>query len=241
MLSAVDRFRFGRQLAALRRRRGWRQDDLAAVVGVSRGLISRIERGGGDRLTIRVLEAIVGALGARLAWYLDWQGERLDRLLDAAHAALVEQIVRTLRGFGWLVATEVSFNHFGERGSIDVLAFHPRAQAILVGEAKSVIPDVGATLMTLDRKVRLAPSLAKERGWDARSVSRLLIVREGATARRRVAQHAATFANAFPVRGQALRRWLRDPSGGPIAGLWFLSAATQASEVGRRSARRRPG
>lgn len=233
----MERVRFGRQVAALRRRRGWRQDDLAAAIGVSRGLVSRVERGRADRLTLRTLEGMIDALGARLVWYLDWHGERLDRLLDAAHADLVDQLVRELQSCGWVVATEVSFSIYGERGSIDVFAFYPPARAVLVSEAKSVIPDVSPTLMTLDRKARLAMGLARERGWDGRSVSRLLVVREGATARRRVAEHEATFASAFPIRGVAVRRWLRDPSRGPISGLWFLSRATYASARRRRSTR----
>jgi transcriptional regulator with XRE-family HTH domain len=235
MLRTMDRIRFGRQIAALRRRRGWRQQDLASAAKVSRSAISRLEVGRAHRVAVHTLERVAAALDARFVWYLDWQGERLDRLFDDAHADLVEDVVRTLRGLGWTVATEVSFNHFGERGSIDVLAFHPAAAALLVGEAKSVIGEVSPTLMTLDRKARLAPALARERGWHARSVSRLLIVREGASARRRVQEHDATFTGAFPLRGVAVRRWLADPVGS-IGGLWFLSSARQA--VTRR--RRRP-
>ena len=33
-------------------------------------------------------------------------------------------MVQRLRPDGWEVATEVSFNVYGERGSIDILAFH---------------------------------------------------------------------------------------------------------------------
>ena len=56
---------------------------------------------------------------------LDWNGEAMDRLLDEAHARLVERIVRWLDRAGWQTAVEVSFNVFGERGYVDVLARHP--------------------------------------------------------------------------------------------------------------------
>ena len=43
---------------------------------------------------------------------------------------------------GWDVATEVSFNVRGERGSIDILAFHQATGSLLVIEIKSVVPDL---------------------------------------------------------------------------------------------------
>ena len=160
---------------------------------------------------------------------LTWQGEGLDRLLDADHAAIVEQVVRILHDAGWLVATEVSFSIFGERGSIDVLAFHAATRVLLVVEVKSIVPDVQATLVTLDRKERLALRIARERNWDAVAVAKLLVVRDDRTARRRVDQHASTFGNAFPDRIARIRAWLRAPDPRrPLSGLWFLSGESQA-------------
>ena len=52
---------------------------------------------------------------------LRWHGEELDRLLDEAHARLVDEVVRRSTVLGWVVAVEVSFSRYGERGSIDVL------------------------------------------------------------------------------------------------------------------------
>jgi transcriptional regulator with XRE-family HTH domain len=225
----VDGVRFGRQLRALRRRRRWRQDDLAEAARVSRGVVARVEQGFGDRVTVATLERVARPLGARLICRLDWNGEGLERLLDADHAAIVEQVVRILASDGWLYATEVSFNVFGERGSIDILAFHPIERIVLVIEVKSVMPDVQATFMTLDRKVRLALEIARERGWIGRSVARLLVVRDDRTARRRVAEHASTFANALPDRSRAVRRWLARPDPAHrLAGLLFLPGDTQA-------------
>ncbi len=170
------------------------------------------------------LHRIATAVGARLEVRISWNGEALDRLLDAGHAALVEQTVRRLVASGWLCAVEVSFNIRGERGSIDVLAFHPGTRNALIVEVKSVIPDVQATLMTLDRKVRLAREIAAERGWDANHVGRLLVVGESRTSRRRVEAHQALFATALPARAVAIRSWLRAPGRPPdLAGLLFLS------------------
>ena len=232
---------FGRGFRALRLRKHLRQDDLSTQAGVSRGVIARIETGHAASVTVETLEKVAQPLGARVICRLTWQGEGLDRLLDADHAAIVEQVVRFVTASGWLVATEVSFNVWGERGSIDVLAFHLARRALLVVEVKSVVPDVQATLVSLDRKERLAREIARERGWDAIGVAKLLVIRDTRTSRRRVDQHGATFGNAFPDRIARLRAWLRDPDPRrPIRGLWFLSNESQAV-VTHRVRAPRPG
>lgn len=235
----VDTVAFGRGFKALRLRKRLRQDGLAADAGVSRGAIARIEQGHADKVTVETLEKVAKRLGARVVCRLSWNGEYLDRLLDADHAAIVEQVVRFLAATGWLVATEVSFNVWGERGSIDILAFHPATRILLVIEVKSVVPDVQAMLMALDRKERLAADIARERGWEAVAVARLLVIRENRTTRRRIEEHAATFGNAFPERARAIRTWLSQPDAGrPVRGLWFLSNESQA--VARQRVRQRP-
>jgi len=94
-------------------------------------------------------------------------------------------------------------------------------------EVKSVVPDVQATLAGIDRKGRLARQVAHERGWPAGPVSRILVLPNDRTARRRVDAFAATFGRAFPARSVAIRHWLRDPID-PIAGILFVSGADQA-------------
>lgn len=161
---------------------------------------------------------------------LDWNGEALDRLLDADHARIVECVVRLLAVDGWQCATEVSFSVYGERGTIDVLAFHPGTRTLLVIEVKSVVPDLQQMLGSIDRKVRLALRIARDRGWEAVGVGRLLVIGESRTARRRVSAHEATFRAVLPARTWAVRRWLRHPDPvRPIAGVWFLSAGTTTS------------
>jgi transcriptional regulator with XRE-family HTH domain len=216
--------RFGLRLRALRRRRHWRQVDLAQRAGISRATVSRLELGHADEVTLRSIDAAVRALSARLELNLTWNGEGLDRLIDAGHAALVDRVATILQSLGWQVAIEVSFNVRGERGSIDVFAFHPGSGVVLVVEVKSVVPDVQATLHVLDRKTRLAMEIAMDRGWHARAAFRLLVVGESRTARRRVDQHQATFDAVFNAGTVAVKRWLRSPTADrAFAGLWFLS------------------
>jgi transcriptional regulator with XRE-family HTH domain len=240
----MDGIRFGRQFRALRLHKDLRQEDVGRIAKLSRPLISRIDRGRIDNIQLGQLERAAAALGATVDLRLRWNGEQLDRLLDEAHAHLVELVVSSLREAHWEVAVEVSFAVWGERGSIDVFALHPPTGIVLVVEVKSVVPDSQQTLHTLDRKTRLAAELATGRGWKCSGVARLLVVGDSATSRRRIARLWTTYATAFPVRGVEVRRWLKDPKV-PITGLLFLAYAPRGSVItsrpGRQRVRRRRG
>lgn len=235
--SGMDVIRFGLGMRALRLRRRLAQRQLTARAGVSRAVIWRIERGHADRVAVHTLEGIATVLGARIDLRLLWQGEGLDRLLDARHAALVEHMVALLNAVGWEATSEASFNIRGERGSIDVLGFHPPTGSLLVVEIKSVMPDLQAMLMGLDRKGRLGRDVARERGWHVTSVTRLLVLPNDRTARRRVDSHAATIRSALPARNVDIRRWLRHPVG-TMHGVIFVTDAPEAGTRHRVSGRR---
>lgn len=224
----MDPLRFGQGIRAIRGTRGLTQQALADRAGVSQSAVSRAERGESHRLTVRTLQRIAEALGARATLRLYWHGEELDRLLDAAHAGMVDQVIALLRSRGWEVVPELTFNVYGERGSIDVFAFHPGHGALLVVEVKSVMPDMQAMLSAMDRKVRLAPGLAKDRGWRVRTVSRLLVLPDDRTARRRIGRHATTVDQLMPMRTRAVNRWLRRPDGA-MGGVLFLSPSTRTT------------
>ena len=217
----MDALRIGRSLRALRIRRGWRQADVASMAGCSQRQVSRIELGAIDRTSLGTLEALALALGAQLDVRVRWRGEGLDRLLDEAHAALVDETVRRLVKLGWMCEVEVSFSVFGERGSIDVMGWHPAALSLLVIEVKSLVPDAQAMISSLDRKARLAATVAKSRGWSAAHVGRLLVIGDSTTSRRRVTRFDALFATAYPHRRSAVFAWLRRPVGS-LSGLIFL-------------------
>jgi hypothetical protein len=197
-------------------------------------VISRIELGVIGSTHLQSVLSVCAALGADLDVRVRWQGEGLDRLLDQAHAGLVERFVDMLRGAGWQVAVEATFNVFGERGSVDVLGWQAPTRSLLIGEIKSVVADAQGTLAPLDRKVRNGARIGQGRGWDPASISSALVVRDGSTNRRRIADLGSTFGAALPVRGTELRRWLRAPSGS-IAALIFLPDAPQ------KGTRRRTG
>jgi hypothetical protein len=176
-------------------------------------------------MSLHALRTIAATLDVRLDVVPRWRGGELDRLLNARHAALASQVIALLQQAGWEVVPEVSFAIYGERGLIDLLAWHAGTRTLLVIELKTEIVDVSETLGTLDRKTRLARRIGGERGWDAASVSNLLVIAESSTNRRRVAAHSAMLHAALPSDGRAVRNWLRSPRG-RLAALMFLSDAT---------------
>jgi hypothetical protein len=96
---------------------------------------------------------MIVVLGGELDVRVSWHGEELDRLLDATHAAIGDSLVRILTDLGWQCAIEVTFAIRGEKGTVDVLAWHPPSGRLLVVEDKSVVPDLQSMLSSLDRKV----------------------------------------------------------------------------------------
>ncbi len=135
---------------------------------------------------------------------------------------------RSLRRYGWETAVEFTFNHFGERGSVDVLAFHAAARVLLIVEVKSRLTDLQAFLASFGRKVRLVPGLVT-------NGARLGQRRVGSAARRhghegQPGRGSATsdhFATELPGRSAEVTRWLRDPDG-PIAAIWFVELGMRA-------------
>lgn len=223
MLSDMNALRVGRVLRAVRLRSGLTQQAVANKAGVSQSVYSRAERGELAGLRVSSLDRIATALGANLSIEVRYRGGLGDRLVDAAHAALVNHIVGVLRATGWLVELEFGFNVFGERGSVDILAWHAASRSLLIVEVKSRFTDLQAMLLSLARKLRLVPDVVRqERGWDPLAVGRV-VVAYGTTANRSIlASHPAMFEASLPSRSLAIRRWLRAPSG-PLAGVWLVS------------------
>jgi transcriptional regulator with XRE-family HTH domain len=239
----MDDVRIGARVRALRHRLAWRQQDLAGRAGVSQGLISLVERGHIEQIAVGKLRRIARALDAEYAGLLRWRGGDLDRLMDEGHARLVGRVAETLQEAGWEVRFEVSYSVFGERGSIDVLAWHEAAKLLLVVEVKTALVAVEETLRKHDEKVRLAQRIAAQQfNWLATGVGRLLVFPGLSTPRRRVARHRAVMGAAYPLRGADLRRWLAEPRQA-AAGLAFVDLergyrANQGS-IGRKRIRPR--
>jgi transcriptional regulator with XRE-family HTH domain len=217
----VDDQRLGALLRALRLRRGWRQADVAARAHVSRAVVSSLERGHVLRVRLAPLRRVGMALDVRIDLLPRWRGGELSRLLDRDHAAVATSLIAHLGALGWISRPEVSFSVYGERGAVDVLAYHPSHAALLVIEVKTALLDLQDLVAGVDRKLRLAPGLAREIGWTPRVTGAWVVVSESRTARRRAAEHRDLLRAAFPADGRSMRRWLRDPRGQVRAlGFW---------------------
>jgi transcriptional regulator with XRE-family HTH domain len=231
----VDDIRIGLVCRALRRRAGWRQADLAKRAGVSQDQISRIERGLLGGIPYHTVRNVFAALGARFDGVVAWRGGEIDRLLDERHASLVGQAAAVYRANGWEAIPEVTFQRYGDRGSIDLLGLHPPTRSASINEMKSDILSVEETHRRHDVKVRLAASIVEERfGWRPKAIGRILVVPEETRIRRAVGRHAAVFGAVYPASSREVRSWIRQPSGS-LAGIWFLSPTRPARD------RRAPG
>ena len=232
--------RCGASFRAVRIKRRWRQSDLAAHAGVSRSVISSIERGHLEHVAVGTLLVVARALEIQVSLATRWRAGDLDRLLSGRHSRMHEAVARW---FGttlpdWVLAPEVSFSIFGERGVIDILAWHPGYRALLVIELKTDVADVNELIGTMDRRRRLAAVVARERGWDPVTVSTWVVVAGSRTNRARAAAHRSVLRNAFPVDGHAMRGWLRRPDR-PVDGFSMWERGAAASDPSDLAARHR--
>jgi transcriptional regulator with XRE-family HTH domain len=219
----MDDLRLGTVIRLVRQRRGWRQQDLSEKSGVSQSAVSRMERGHLGSASIDSVRAVAAALEIRVDLVPRWRAGDLDRLLNSRHSGLHESVARMFRAKlpEWILAPEVSFAIYSERGVIDILAWHPGRRALLVIELKTDLVDMNELVGTFDRKRRLARQIALGRGWDPVTVSAWLIVSSSRTNRRRAEVHEAMLRAALPDDARAIRQWLRDPSRQPVAAVSF--------------------
>jgi hypothetical protein len=162
-----------------------------------------------------VLRRVAAVLDVRIDLTARWRAGDLDRLLNARHSQFHELVAVRFRSLaGWVSRPEVSFAIYGERGVIDVFAFHLVSQMLLVIELKTDLADINELVGTIDRKRRLAIQIARGQGWAVGSATRVsawVIVADGATNRRRIAAHRTMLRSAFPIDGRAMAGWLLHP------------------------------
>jgi hypothetical protein len=207
-------------------------------------MVSLIERGHIGAVSVNTLRRVAAVLDIRIDVLPRWRGGELDRLLNARHSAVQDAVARWLvRVGGWAVAPEASFAIYGERGWVDLLAWHAATATLLVIEIKTEVVDLQDLVGVVDRKVRLAPRIGRERGWAPQHVACWVVVAESATNRRRVAAHSALLRAAFPADGRLMRQWLRQPAG-RVAALSFFSDSNgdgaKRGFSGRQRVRRPP-
>ncbi len=160
-----------------------------------------------------MIRRVSAALDVRVDLVPRWRAGDLDRLLNAKHSQLHQLVARWFAGArpAWILAPEVSYSIYGERGVVDIVAWHPGRRAILVIELKTDVVDVNQLIGKVGEKTRLIRQIVRDRGWDPFTVSVWVIVAAGRTNRARLAAHRSVLRAAFPADGRAIRGWLTDP------------------------------
>lgn len=211
----------GALFRAVRIRRGLTQSDVAAAAGLSQSLVSSLECGDFAGSSFGVIRRVAAALSVSLGFEVRWRGMEAAKLLDERHSALVRLAVERIRGAGWEAWPERTFSIWGERGSIDILAWRASERAMLAVEVKTRMPDLQDLLSTMDRKRRLLPAIAKDSGLAPLAIGSVLLLPEETWARNRVRQFQGIFDAAMPARTVETRQWLEKPAA-DLRGIWFL-------------------
>lgn len=240
----MDLRRLGDAIRQIRLERGLTQDEVGHVSGTSRFIVGRIEAGQLGGIGFGKVRAVASALDVRVDLGLRWHGGDLGRLMNARHAAFHEAMAARLsEASGWVFEPEVSFSIQGERGVIDILAWHATTRSLLVIELKTEIVDINDLMTTVDRRRRLASRIAGERGWHPASVSVWVAVADSRTNRRRFARHERALRSKLPDDGHRVRAFLASP-GATVAALSFMTieqVAHRGSPIaGRKRVRHAP-
>lgn len=217
----VDDLKAGRLIRAVRVRLRLRQDDLGRIAGVHQRVVYLIESGQLERVSVRRFRRVCAALQIDSSLELRWRGGLGDRLVDAGHAGLVETVLAELVRAGWETLPEHSFNVYGDRGSVDILAWHAATRTLLIIEVKTILTDLQATFISLSRKVRVVPGDVERLGWHRLALGNVIVVAATHGNRSTVASHQAMFDAVLPSRTVDVKRWIRSPHG-DLGGVWFV-------------------
>ena len=234
----MDDARVGRLVRAFRQRRGWRQADLALKAGVGPSVVSDIELGRLNGRTIATIRSVLAVFGLSVEISVRGMGAEGDRVLDARHSRLLGASLAWLERIGWKTAPEVTYSERGERGSVDILAWHEPTRTLLVVEIKTELVSVEETLRKHGEKMRLGAAIARPLGWSPSVIARLLVLHEDRTQRRRVLANERVMSNAYPARAHAVKSWCRAPIGA-ISGLLFLSDSAPSRRMVERPRQQR--
>ena len=112
--------------------------------------VVKLEAGRLGPMRTASIRAIVAVFGLSYEPALRGLGADEDRLIDERHSRILGACATWLKTLGWVVPSEVSYSEFGERGSVDLLAWHPASASLLVIEVKSELASLEATLRKLD-------------------------------------------------------------------------------------------
>jgi transcriptional regulator with XRE-family HTH domain len=207
------------------------QQQVADAAHVSRGYIAAIE-GGTANPTLDVVDRISQFLGLEADLVLRPAtviGSSTQR--DVVHARCSAYVERRLRTAGWQTAREVEIVQARSHGWIDLVAFHPTTETVLVIEIKTQLVDLGAIERQLGWYGRSAGDVARRIGWSPRRIVTWLVVLASEEVERVIASNAGLLGSAFPIRAREMLSLLSDDKHGTTGrGLAMLDPASKSRE-----------
>ena len=231
----------GSAFRAVRIHSGRTQGDVAAAAMVPQSTVSRLERGLIEGISVGAIRSVATTLGMWVDITPRWRGSDLDRMLNGAHSVLQGSVLRLFeRAPGWTAIPEATYSIYGERGAIDILAWHAATRSLLIVELKTLLVDPAELVRKMDERRRLARRVGRERGWQPAAVSTWVLLTDTRTNRRHVTGHARVLAPLAAVDGRSMRAWLRAPAAAVSAlSFWTEPDAVIARRV--RTRRQRGG
>ena len=133
------------------------------------------------------------------------------RVLDSVHARCSAYVDRHLRALGWATAREVEIVHGRSHGWIDLLAFDPRTETLLIIEIKTRIDDLGGLERQLGWYERMAWQPARRLGWRPARIASIVLALASDEVERVVRSHRDLLALAFPMRAPQIADLLALP------------------------------
>jgi transcriptional regulator with XRE-family HTH domain len=183
-----------------------RQRDVAAEIGASQSMVSRMELGHGSRMSLASWTAAADAVGRRLV--VDLVGTQQPSI--DSRESVARRCHRTIgeaaRAGGWSAVTEIHTSGRSERIET-TLTRGGRDSAVV--HVWDLVTDVGTAIQELERSMERAQGRVGE-GW---RIGGLVIVPSALGNRRRMTEASAVLATACPTLAadwyRALRREIR--------------------------------
>jgi len=199
--SSERRARVASDVKAMRERRHWTQDRLAARAGLGRMIVNRLERAVGP-LDIDTLERL--ALALEVPFACGFGRDPKADVADAGHLAMQELVLRLGRRNGYDGAFELRTRPAEGWRSIDVVLASERRHRMICVECWNTIGDIGAAVRSSTRKRSELEDLLVAR-WGGGSTHLVWVVRATARNRALVARYPEVFARSFPASS---RHWV---------------------------------
>ena len=189
---------------------GWSQAELADRALTSQTKIWRMEHAIRGALDLETLDRVLAQLGLQIVLEVDGRHvvARTEQR-DLVHAALLGVLAARLRRAGWVIVTEVPTGASAPTGWIDLLAYRPTDRALVIGEVKTAIPDVGGLQRQVAFYQREAVWAARRQGWLPESVATFVACLDTVDVATSLAANRRVLAPAFPGDPRVLEAWLQ--------------------------------